>query len=291
MPSLADPELYLSDYEDRLVILDEIHRLPGIFQTLRSLDRPEKAKGETHRAIPLCSGSGINPISCSNLRRRSAGRIAYMELTPVPRKRSSWFPPPMPARLFGCAAASQTAFLRKPKFRASEWRAAFIQTYLERDVPSLGPRVSSRDASSLLADASDTIRARCWNAAQLAAGLGISWPNSIGRSSRTSWLTSCLCVVCQPWASNVGKRLVRSPKVYVRDSGLLHTLLGIRDLETLVVVHPVVGSSWGGNAHREHLGRSAVPANTQAWFLPHTQSEPRLTWFWKPLQRNDGQSR
>ena len=97
--------------------------------------------------------------------------------------------------------------------------------------------------------------------AQLAAGLGISG-QTVGRY--LDIMVDLLLVRrLQPWASNVGKRLVRSPKVYVRDSGLLHTLLGIRDQETLLG-HPVVGSSWEGMLIENIL--SAVPANTQAWF-------------------------
>jgi predicted AAA+ superfamily ATPase len=122
------------------------------------------------------------------------------------------------------------------------WRTAFIQTYLERDVPALGPRIPA-----------ETLR-RYWqmlahnqgqmlNAAQLASGLGVSG-HTVARY--LDIMVDLLLVRrLQPWAENAKKRLVRTPKVYVRDSGLLHALLGIRNQEELLG-HPVVGSSWEG---------------------------------------------
>jgi predicted AAA+ superfamily ATPase len=122
------------------------------------------------------------------------------------------------------------------------WRTAFIQTYLERDVPALGPRIPA-----------ETLR-RYWqmlahnqgqmlNAAQLASGLGVSG-HTVARY--LDIMVDLLLVRrLQPWAVNAKKRLVRTPKVYVRDSGLLHALLGIRNQEELLG-HPVAGSSWEG---------------------------------------------
>jgi len=130
-----------------------------------------------------------------------------------------------------------------PSDRASlEWRLAFIRTYLERDVPMLGPRVPAetlhRFWQMLAHNQGQTL-----NAARIAEGLGVSG-NTVGRY--LDIMVDLLLVRrLQPWASNAGKRLVKTPKVYVRDSGLVHALLGIRDHEELLG-HPVVGSSWEG---------------------------------------------
>ena len=145
---------------------------------------------------------------------------------------------------------SPDSFLAQTEVQSFEWRAAFIQTYLERDVPSLGPRVPAETLHRFWQMLGHN-QGQMFNAAQLAAGLGIS--GQTVRRYLDIMVDLLLVRRLQPWSSNVGKRLVRSPKVYVRDSGLLHTLLGIRDQETLL------GSGGrielGGNDHREHLER------------------------------------
>jgi predicted AAA+ superfamily ATPase len=254
---LADPELYLSEYEDRLVILDEIHRLPGIFQTLRGLIDRRRRKGKRSGQFLLLGSASIDLLQQSA--ETLAGRIAYMELTPF-----------LEIEVIGLAAnASQSlwvrggfpdSFLAETEAESFEWRAAFIQTYLERDVPALGPRIPAETLHrfwQMLAH----IQGQMLNAAQLAAGLGISG-QTVARY--LDIMVDLLLVRrLQPWSANIGKRLVRSPKVYVRDSGLLHTLLGIRDQETLLG-HPVVGSSWEGMLIENIL--STVSATTRAWF-------------------------
>jgi predicted AAA+ superfamily ATPase len=254
---LADPELYLSEYEGRLVILDEIHRLPGIFQTLRGLIDRRRRKGKRSGQFLLLGSASIDLLQQSA--ETLAGRIAYMELTPF-----------LEIEVIGLAAnASQSlwvrggfpdSFLAETEAESFEWRAAFIQTYLERDVPALGPRIPAETLHrfwQMLAH----IQGQMLNAAQLAAGLGISG-QTVARY--LDIMVDLLLVRrLQPWSANIGKRLVRSPKVYVRDSGLLHTLLGIRDQETLLG-HPVVGSSWEGMLIENIL--STVSATTRAWF-------------------------
>jgi predicted AAA+ superfamily ATPase len=140
------------------------------------------------------------------------------------------------------------------------WRSAFIQTYLERDVPAIGPRIPA-----------ETLR-RYWqmlahnqgqmlNAAQLASGLGVSG-HTVARY--LDIMVDLLLVRrLQPWATNAKKRLVRTPKVYVRDSGLLHVLLGIRDQEELLG-HPIVGASWEGMLIENIL--NALPATARPTF-------------------------
>ncbi len=253
---MSDAELYLSNYEDRLVILDEIHRLPGIFQTLRSLIDNRRRKGKRSGHFLLLGSAAVDLLQQSA--ESLAGRIAYLELTPFAID-----------EIPGGAAATNDlwarggfpdSFLARSNAASLEWRAAFIQTYMERDVPSLGPRIPA-----------ETLR-RYWqmlahnqgqmlNAAQLAGNLGVSG-TTVARY--LDIMVDLLLVRrLQPWVSNSGKRLVRTPKVYVRDSGLVHALLGIRDHDELLG-HPVVGSSWEGFVIENLL--TASPDSAQAAF-------------------------
>jgi hypothetical protein len=240
------------------VILDEIHRLPGIFQTLRGLIDRRKRKGKRTGQFLLLGSASIDLLQQSA--ETLAGRIAYTELTPF-----------LESEVVGSSSnASQAlwvrggfpdSFLADTEAQSYEWRAAFIQTYLERDVPALGPRIPAETLHRFWQMLGHN-QGQMLNAAQLAAGLGISG-QTVARY--LDIMVDLLLVRrLQPWASNAGKRLVRSPKVYVRDSGLLHTLLGIRDQETLLG-HPVVGSSWEGMIIENIL--DTVPPNTQAWFF------------------------
>jgi predicted AAA+ superfamily ATPase len=235
---LADPEAYLETQAGRLVILDEIHRVPELFAVLRGIvDRRRRSGARAGQFLVLGSAS------LDLLRQSSeslAGRIRYIELGPIRldeidgRRQSIdqlWLRGGFPDSLL---ARSDEASMT--------WRHAFIRTYLERDIAQFGPRVPA-----------ETLR-RFWtmlahnhgqqlNAARLAASLGVS-----GQSvSRYLDLLVDLLLVrrLSPWSGNVGKRLVKSPKIYVRDSGLVHALLNIPGLDDLLA-HPVAGSSWEG---------------------------------------------
>lgn len=254
---LADPELYLSEHEGRLVILDEIHRLPGIFQTLRGLIDRRRRKGKRSGQFLLLGSASIDLLQQSA--ETLAGRIAYMELTPFLEREVTDLAPNASQSLW-VRGGFPDSFLAQTDGESFEWREAFIQTYLERDVPSLGPRIPAETLHRFWRMLGHN-QGQMLNAAQLAAGLGISG-QTVGRY--LDIMVDLLLVRrLQPWSSNVGKRLVRSPKVYIRDSGLLHALLGIRDQEMLLG-HPVVGSSWEGMLIENIL--SSVPAATQAWF-------------------------
>ena len=254
---LADPELYLSQHRERLVILDEIHRLPDIFPTLRSLiDRRRRTDRKVSQFLLLGSASmDLMHQSAETL----AGRIAYLELTPFTAAEVGGTSPSAPDALW-LRGGFPESFLANDDEGSFEWRTAFIQTYLERDVPALGPRVPAetlrRFWQMLAHNQGQTL-----NGAQLAAGLGVSG-HTIARY--LDILVDLLLVRrLQPWASNVRKRLVRSPKVYVRDSGLVHALLGIRTQEELFG-HPIVGPSWEGMLIENIL--SSLPATVRSWF-------------------------
>jgi hypothetical protein len=251
---LADPELYLTDHEDKLVILDEVHRLPNLFQNLRGLiDRGRRRGKRTGRFLLLGSAS-------VDLLRQSgetlAGRIAYVELAPFnvleiahDQCDSLWVRGSFPDSLL---ASDEASSLR--------WRQDFIRTYLERDIPQLGPRIPA-----------ETLR-RFWtmlahhqggllNAAQIARGLGVDG-KTVARYLDL-WVDLLLVRRLPPWHRNVGKRLVKSPKVFIRDSGIAHALLGLQDKESLLG-HPIVGPSWEGFVLENLL--SMVSPGTDASF-------------------------
>ncbi len=254
---LADPELYLAEHEDRLVILDEIHRLPGIFQTLRSVIDRRRRTGKKVSQFLLLGSASIDLMRQSA--ETLAGRIAYLELTPFMAAEVAPRSPSPPDSLW-VRGGFPESFLAEDDRASFQWRSAFIQTYLERDLPALGPRVPAETLRRFWQMLANN-QGQMLNAAQLAAGLGVSG-HTVARYLDT--LVDLLLVRrLQPWASNAKKRLVRSPKVFVRDSGLVHALLSIRTREELLG-HPVVGPSWEGMLIENILG--SLPQGVGAWF-------------------------
>ena len=249
---LFDPEFYLSGHEDDLVVLDEVQRTPELFATLRGLiDQGRRRGKKSGRFLLLGSAS-------ADLLRQSetlAGRIAYIELSPfdvleIPRgsHEQLWVRGGFPE-----------SFLADDDLRSLIWRQDFIRTYLERDIPQFGPRIPAATLHrfwTMLAHAQGGL----FNAAHLARGLAVD-----GKTvARYLDLMVDLMLVrrLQPFQANVGKRLVRSPKVYVRDSGIVHALLNIADRESLLG-HPVSGGSWEGFV-MENLIEAAPRANGSA---------------------------
>src|SRR5262245_57643182 len=233
---LSEPELYLPQHEDKLVILDEIQRTPQLFRSLRGLIDSGRRRGRGEGRFLVLGSASIDLLKQSS--ESLAGRIRHLELAPldaseVGRKRldALWLRGGFPESLL---AASDAASLR--------WRRDFIRTYLERDIPQFGPRIPAetlRRLWTMLAHQQGGLL----NAANLARGLGVSGA-TIGRY--LDLMVDLLLVRrLPPRLANAGKRLVRSPKVYLRDSGLLHSLLGIPDKEALLG-HPVAGGSWEG---------------------------------------------
>lgn len=237
---LADAELFLRGQARKLTILDEAQRLPGLFAVLRSLvDERIRAGERSCQFLVLGSAS-------RDLMRQSAeslaGRISYLELCPLGlgeigagRRR------PDVDRLWQ-RGGFPGSFLAKTDADSILWREQFVRTYLERDLPQLGLRVSPelhRRLWSMLAHGQGTPL----NAARLAAGLGVSGPTV---RHHIDVLTELFLVrQLVPWSGNSTKRLVKAPKVYVRDTGLAHQLAGIPDLDTLLG-HPLCGPSWEG---------------------------------------------
>ena len=251
---LTDPALYLSAHEDKLVVLDEVQRMPELFRTLRSLiDKGRRRDIRAGRFLLL------GPASIDLLKQSGeslAGRIAHVELEPFnvlevggDAGEKLWIRGGFPE-----------SFLGKTDEASAVWRENFIRTYLERDIPQLGPRVPAetlRRFWTMLAH----VQGGTLNAAQLARGLAVD-----GKTvARYLDLLVDLLLVRRlpPFHANVGKRLVKSPKVYVRDSGIVHALLGLDDRDA-VLGHPVAGGSWEGFVLENLLG--AASDRVKAYF-------------------------
>ncbi|MGP4670090.1 ATP-binding protein [Agrobacterium pusense] len=233
---LAEAELYLASHADKLVILDEVHRLPNVFQILRGLiDRNRRAGRRTGQFLLLGSAS-IDLLKQSG--ETLAGRIAYLEMQPVDGLE---VPEDALERLW-LRGGFPDSFLASSDRASMRWRQDFIRTYLERDIPLLGPRIPAetlRRFWTMLAHHQSGLL----NAAELARSLGVDGKTV---ASYLDLLVDLLLVRrLGPWHANVGKRLIKSPKVYVRDSGIAHALLGLGSTEQLFG-HPIVGSSWEG---------------------------------------------
>jgi uncharacterized protein len=254
---LSDPELYLSAHQDRLVILDEIHRAPGIFQVLRSIIDQRRHKGIRTGQFLLLGSASIDLLKQSA--ESLAGRISYLELTPF-TVRETVTPASHTLDQLWVRGGFPDSYLAADDSASFQWRLAFIQTYLERDIPSLGPRVPAETLHrfwQMLANS----QSQLLNAARFAGGLGVSG-QTVARYLDIM-VDLLLIRRLQPWTPNLSKRLVRSPKVYLRDSGIVHALLGIQNRENLLG-HPIIGPSWEGFV-AENLIASA-PSGSNAWF-------------------------
>jgi len=236
LAKLSEPELYLAEHENRLVILDEVHRVPDLFGSLRGLIDRGRRKGHKAGRFLLLGSASMDLLRQSG--ESLAGRIAYLELGPLDVLEIEPADPPS----LWLRGGFPDSFLAADDAQSFRWRENFIRTYLERDVPQLGPRVPAETLRRfwvMLAHAQGGLL----NAAALARGLGVTGKTV---SSYLDLLVDLLLVRrLPPWHRNIGKRLVKSPKVYVRDSGVVHALLGLADRED-VLGHPVVGQSWEG---------------------------------------------
>lgn len=235
---LQEPELYFEQQAGKLVILDEIHRVPDLFQPLRGvIDRSRRAGRRTGLFLILGSAS-IDLLRQSG--ETLAGRIAYVNLTPVtalevdPDRRSQ-------ERLWLRGGFPDSLLARSDK-DSFAYRRDLVRTYLERDVPQFGPRIPAETLHRLWTMLAHN-QGQLLNASRLAASLDVSSPTI----SRYIDLLADLLLVRRlpPLVGNAGKRLVKSPKVFVRDSGLVHSLLSLPTLND-VLGHPVAGSSWEG---------------------------------------------
>lgn len=252
---LSDPAQFLKLHEDKLVILDEIHRTPHLFEALRGLiDEGRRSGKETGRFLLLGSAS----IDLMRQSETLAGRIEYVDLNPLnlleldqsgrETRDALWLKGGFPRSYL----ADEGESLRR--------RRNFIRTYLERDIPMFGARASAETLErfwTMLAHNQGGLL----NASQLARNLSLTSPTV---ASYIDLLCDLLLVRrLRPYHANVGKRLTKSPKVYIRDSGLTHALLGLESLDDLFG-HPVVGASWEGFVIENLL--SAAPVDVKPYF-------------------------
>jgi predicted AAA+ superfamily ATPase len=256
LAKLSDAEDYFSRHQGNLLVLDEIQRKPDLFPILRGVVDAQKRKGHASAQFLLLGSASLDLLKQSS--ESLAGRLASLELTPLLAEEVQaagrkvdplWIRGGFP-----------DSFLAPDDDASFQWRLSFIRTYLERDIPALGPRVPAetlRRFWTMLAHAQGTLL----NHSVLASSLGISG-QTITRY--LDLLVDLLLVRrLQPWSGNTLKRQIRSPKVYVRDSGLVHALLGLRSADD-VLGHPVAGGSWEGFAIENLL--AATPMGTQSCF-------------------------
>ena len=251
---LADPARYLAQRSGALTILDEVQRMPGLFEILRGQIDLRRREGRRTRHFLLLGSASRTLLNQSA--ESLAGRLVYYEL------------PGLDAQEIGGGDRDRLwlrggfpdSFTAAGDAASARWRLAFIRTYLEREVPGFGVRVPAatlRRFWTMLAHRQGGLL----NASALAQSLGVSPPAA---SRYVDLLVDLLLVRrLQPYFANVGKRLVKAPKVYVRDTGLLHALLGLRTCDDLLS-HPVAGFSWEGFVIENLL--AVAPFGTDAWF-------------------------
>ena len=254
---LHDPVHYMGLHADKLVIVDEVQRYPDLFLSLRGVIDARRREGSGNGRL-LILGSASNKL-LQQSSESLAGRISYLELAGFNPQEVGlqvgdnldqlWLRGGFPDS-YGAASAAISC----------SWRQNFIKTYLERDIPQLGPRIPATTLLrfwTMLAHSQGEL----FNASKLAASLGVK---SVTVSRYLDLLVDLLLVrKLEPWFGNVKKRLVKSPRVYVRDSGVLHALLNIVDYEQLLG-HPILGKSWEGFVVENILNNT--PARVQTFF-------------------------
>ena len=235
---LKDPEEFLGENSDKLIILDEIQRAPGLFMVLRGVIDNNRQQGSNAAQFLLLGSASIDLLRQSS--ESLAGRISYVEMNGInileidaekQNIKNLWLRGGFPR-----------SYLSQDDEMAMEWLEDLIRTYMERDVPQMGFNLSAQTLRRLWTMLAH-LQGETVNASKLAANLEVRRANI---NDYIDILTGLLLVRrIQPWYENAKKRLVKSPRYYIRDSGILHRLLGISDYDTLLS-NPVLGKSWEG---------------------------------------------
>lgn len=253
---LSDPTSFLSAHADKLVILDEIQRSPELFPVLRGLIDKNREQGRRAGQFLLLGSASMDLLRQSS--QSLAGRISYIEMNGLnladvdaeqQDRQTLWLRGGFP-----------DSYLAADDALAMDWLENLVRTYLERDIPQMGFRVPAarlRRLWTMLAH----LQGETINYSKLAANLEVDAKTV---SNYIDILTGLLLVRrLEPWHANVKKRLVKSPRYYVRDSGILHRLLGINNYDALLS-NPVLGKSWEGfvveNIH------SVMPSRAETYF-------------------------
>lgn len=236
---LEDADTYLRAQQGKLVILDEIHRAPGVFEILRGIIDDNRQAGLRSGQFLLLGSAALDLMRQAS--ETLAGRVAYIDMAPLNTCEAA-----------AAGIADSTLWLRggfpdsllaPDDLQSLDWRRDFIRSYLERDVPMFAPRLPAQTIGRLWTMLAHN-QGSVLNQARIASALGVANPTI----DRYIDLLVDLQLVrrLRPWGANLGKRLVKSPKVYVRDSGLLHGLLELETLNDLLG-HPVCGLSFEGH--------------------------------------------
>jgi len=254
---LKNPALFLGKNEEKLVILDEIHRTPELFQALRGLIDQGRRKGLRAGRFLILGSASIDLLRQSG--ETLAGRIEYINMEPLNILEISAKDQADPAKLW-VRGGFPDSYLAASDEDSYSYRRNFIRTYLERDVPQFGPRIPAETLARLWTMLAHS-QGQFLNASRLGASLSVTAPTV---SSYIDLLTDLLLVRrLPPFHANTKKRLVKAPRIYVRDSGITHALLGIADYNQLSG-HPVFGISWEGFVIENLL--SVAPTRTAASF-------------------------
>lgn len=261
---LDDADAYLRAQSGKLVVIDEIQRAPGLFEVLRGIIDDRRAAGERFGHFLLLGSAALELMRQSS--ETLAGRVAYLEIGPIDILEAS--AARLHAQTLWLRGGFPESLLAPGDGPSLDWRRDFIRSYLERDVPMFAPRMPVQALGRLWTMLAHQ-QGGLLNQARLAASLGVSAPTV----TRYTDLMVDLQLVRRlaPWSGNVGKRLVKAPKIYVRDSGIVHALL---DLETShdLLGHPVVGPSYEGFVI-ENLIQCAGPRWRPYFYRTHDGAE------------------
>ena len=231
---LRDPEAFFSINKGKLICLDEIQRTPDLFPVLRSIVDEEDRNGQL-----LLLGSASRDL-LQQSSESLAGRISYLELTPFLLSEIT----NKPFRSLWLKGGFPLSFLEPEDEESYIWRKDFIRTFLERDIPQLGFSIPARSIERLWRMCAHS-HGQTLNASKLGSSLGVS--HHTIKSYIDILSETFLLRILEPYSSNLKKRLIKSPKIYIRDSGLLHALLDISTHNDLLG-HTVYGASWEGFA-------------------------------------------
>lgn len=257
MARLADADAFLDPLAGRLVVIDEVHRAPRLFEELRGLIDRRRRAGHRSGQFLLLGSASIELLKQSS--ETLAGRISFVELDPVSIGEALAYDPTSLDALW-LRGGFPDSLLARSDAASLRWREDFIRTYLERDIQQFAGGVSPVVIGRLwtmLAHAQGGL----FNASRFAKSLDVS-ARTVGRY--LDLLEGLLLArTLRPWRINIGKRVVAAPKIYLRDSGIVHALLNIKTRENLLG-HPVAGASWEGLVVEAII--AAAPYRATPWF-------------------------
>lgn len=254
---LSDPQDYFERNKGKLIILDEIQRVPELFNVLRGVIDRRRREGLKSGQFLILGSASLELLKQSS--ETLAGRIAYKELSTFNVAEVAVDDRRQQDQLW-LRGGFPDSFLAPTDDASFRWRMNFISTYLERDVPQFGVRIPSVTLRRLWTMLAHNQGGQL-NTVQLGANLDVAAPTA----KRYIELLEDLLLIrsIRPWSGNVGKRLVKAPKIYIRDSGLVHALLNLNAVDDLLG-HPVVGASWEGFVLENLI--SCLPMGVTPWF-------------------------